>query len=107
MNPCDYSGSFDIKLRNLKRLIINDLTGSEARLKSLISPLRNLTHLDLSNCCNLGDLSYITGLENLTSLILYNVKDTNSIIVSTICKLKNLRYLNLRISVCVSFYALT
>ncbi|KAE8748701.1 hypothetical protein FOCC_FOCC004504 [Frankliniella occidentalis] len=91
---CISNGSFDIKLHNLKRLIINDLTGCETRLKSLISPVRNLTHLDLSNCCNLGDLSYVTPLENLTSLILYNVKEMHFTILS-ICKLKNLRHLDL------------
>ncbi|XP_034232323.1 protein zer-1 homolog [Thrips palmi] len=91
---CISNGSFDIKLRNLKKLIINDLSGCETRLKSLISPVRNLTHLDLSNCCNLGDLSYITALENLTSLILYNVKEMHFTILS-VCKLKNLRHLDL------------
>lgn len=91
---CASNGSFDIKLRNLKRLFLNALSGSDGSLKTLISPGRNLTHLDLSNCRNVGDLSYITHLENLTSLTLYNVRDV-PLTIFYVCKLKNLRHLDL------------
>ncbi|KAJ1523426.1 hypothetical protein ONE63_001288 [Megalurothrips usitatus] len=92
--PNGSSVSYDINLRNLKRLIINDFVGHENRLSSLISPVKNLTHLDLSNCSNLGDLECVTALKNLTSLILYNVKEMHFTILS-ICRLKNLRHLDL------------
>lgn len=60
----------------------------------LLKPLVNLTHLDLSNCSDLGDFHYVLNLVNLTSLILYNVNKLENL-VPAICKLKNLRHLDI------------
>ncbi|KAI4471711.1 protein zer-1 [Holotrichia oblita] len=60
----------------------------------LLKPLTNLTHLDLSNCSDLGDFHYVLDLINLTSLILYNVNKLENLIPA-ICKLKNLRHLDI------------
>lgn len=60
----------------------------------LLKPLINLTHLDLSNCSDLGDFHYVLSLVNLTSLILYNVNKLENLIPA-ICKLRNLRHLDI------------
>lgn len=54
----------------------------------------NLTHLDLSNSCNIDTFEFHHLVPNLVSLALYNVKvntDPKSF-VKNICQLKNLRY---------------
>lgn len=56
--------------------------------------LDNLTHLDLSNCSDLSNLSFIQHLTNLTCLVLYNV-DKIETMVPTICKLANLKHLDI------------
>lgn len=56
--------------------------------------LVNLTHLDLSNCSDLGNFEYSNRLVNLSSLILYNVNYIKEM-VPAICNLKNLRHLDI------------
>lgn len=60
----------------------------------LLKPLTTLTHLDLSNCDDLGSLDCTAHLPSLISLILYNVDDID-VKVPAICKLKSLRHLDI------------
>lgn len=60
----------------------------------LIKPLTNLTHLDLSDCGDCGKLCFLTQLENLTSLILYNVDELQEAI-PYICQLHKLKHLDI------------
>lgn len=60
----------------------------------LLNNLVNLTHLDLSNCSDLGNFEYSSHLVNLKSLILYNVNYIKGM-VPAICTLTNLCHLDI------------
>lgn len=80
---------------NLKRLSIKNLSFQQADFFALLLyPLPTLTHLDLSNCSDLQNFDYTEHLVNLTSLVLYNV-DAIDTKVDAICKLVNLRHLDI------------
>ncbi|XP_076034318.1 protein zer-1 homolog [Oratosquilla oratoria] len=85
-----------LKTPNLKRLVVRELyMPMELQYFSLLlKPLTKLTHLDLSGCYSLDDLSYILHLGHLISLKLHNVQRIQDTI-STICKLKTLRFLDI------------
>lgn len=83
-----------LKTPNLRRLTIRNLyIGDKNYFPLLLQSLPQLTHLDLSGCSDLDDLSYLTQLKNLVSLILHNVKVQDAL--SSICKLKKLRHLDI------------
>lgn len=60
----------------------------------LVAPLKLLTHLDLSKCGPLGDLSCLTKLEGLTALVLFGVPWLQESVAS-LCQLKELRHLDI------------
>ncbi|XP_064457407.1 protein zer-1 homolog [Ornithodoros turicata] len=60
----------------------------------LVEHLRKLTHLDLSKCGLLGDLSCLTQLKGLTALVLFGVPWLQES-VGSICQLKGLRHLDI------------
>lgn len=76
-----------LSLRNIDRL-------RPEFFMSLLSPMLYLTHLDLSNCKDLGELTCIEHLDNMTSLILYNMNNLPAA-VPAICKLTHLRHLDI------------
>lgn len=78
----------------LRKLTIRGLQDLKPMFyKVLLKPLDRLTHLDLSNCNDLGDFKYVENLTCLTSLTLYNVNCLH-IIADNLCKLKSLRHLD-------------
>ncbi|XP_063235168.1 protein zer-1 homolog isoform X2 [Bacillus rossius redtenbacheri] len=85
-----------LRTPNLQRLAIRNvfIGGDKAFFQLLVRPLHKLVHLDLSNCLDLGpDLSYLTELKYLTSLVLHNVQRLQESLPS-ICQLKQLRHLD-------------
>ncbi|XP_046386506.1 protein zer-1 homolog [Ischnura elegans] len=91
-----FKRGYIIKAPNLRRLAVRNLnTQVEVWFfRLLVQSLHNLTHLDLSGCYDLDDLSYLCELNNLTSLILHNVRRLQETIGS-ICLLKKLRHLDI------------
>lgn len=80
---------------HLQRLCLKNFYMVQPELyEQFFKPLDSLTHLDLSNCSDLANLYFIEHLTNLTSLVLYNV-DKIERMVPTICKLRNLRHLDI------------
>lgn len=81
-----------LRTPNLRRLAVRHciVNGEKMYFPLLLRPLHNLTHLDLSECVDLGDLSYLCELKSLISLILYNVQWLQGA-VGSLCKLVNLR----------------
>lgn len=81
---------------NLRKLAVRKLYVPEEKIyfPLLLNPLRKLTYLDLSSCFDLGNLSYLTNLPHLTSLILFNVQGLQNSLGS-IMKLKNLKHLDI------------
>lgn len=77
---------------NLKRLVIKNWEEllEIDYLSLLFKPLPHLTHLDLSGCQCLGNLSELVYLSELVSLVLYGVPGLSDAI-QNICQLKNLR----------------
>lgn len=89
----DYS-EYAIIAPQLRKLCLRNLVSIPAEFYAVFFKyLDNLQHLDLSNCSNLADLHFTQHLTNLTHLILYNVDKIESM-VPVICKLTNLRYLD-------------
>lgn len=87
--------AYVINAPQLRKLSFKNLISVSAELYArFFKELNNLSYLNLSNCSNLADLRYIQHLNNLTSLILYNV-DKIDTMVPTICKLTNLRHLDI------------
>lgn len=84
--------SYNFSMPNLTRLILRDIAQQleSSFYQSLLASLPKLTHLDISNCSDLGDLSYIANSTNLTSLTLFNC---NSVLkaIPHICQLSKLR----------------
>lgn len=85
-------------LLNLRKLVIHEWTSVDGSpyLDLIITPTMktSLQHLDLSNCSSIGDGSALLQLQNLKTLILYNVPKLQ-VALDTICKLKALRYLDI------------
>lgn len=81
-----------LRTPNLRRLAVRHFIVNEEKtyFPLLLRPLHNLTYLDLSECFDLGDLSYLCELKSLISLILYNVQWLQGA-VGSLCKLVNLR----------------
>lgn len=81
-----------LRTPNLRRLAVRHfiVNGEKTYFPLLLRPLHNLTYLDLSGCFDLGDLSYLSELKSLSSLILYDVQWLQGAIGS-LCKLVNLR----------------
>ncbi|XP_018366887.1 PREDICTED: protein zer-1 homolog [Trachymyrmex cornetzi] len=85
------------KTPNLKRLALAYVGIPSSEYTLLLAGLTNLTHLDLSNSCNIDTFEFHHLVPNLVSLALYNVKvntDPKSF-VKNICQLKNLRHLDI------------
>lgn len=80
----------------LKRLTIKNVhtPGDPTFFHLLLKTLTNLTHLDLSDCGELGNLCFLPQLVNLTSLILYNVEGLQEAVPS-ICQLTKLKHLDI------------
>ncbi|KAK6629017.1 hypothetical protein RUM43_002834 [Polyplax serrata] len=85
-----------LKTPNLKKLTVRKLyvPGEKIYFQLLLNPLKKLTYLDLSGCFDLGNLSYLAELPNLTSLVLFNVQRLQSAVPS-IMKLTNLKHLDI------------
>ncbi|XP_012530161.1 protein zer-1 homolog [Monomorium pharaonis] len=85
------------KTPKLKRLALAYVLIPSQQYFHLLAGLTNLTHLDLSECCNIDTFAFYSLVPNLISLTLYNVKlnvDPKSF-VKNICQLKNLRHLDI------------
>nr|CAD7397256.1 unnamed protein product [Timema cristinae] len=96
-NICAYhKRGYILRTPNIRRLAIRNLfvEGKNLYFPVLVRPLHKLTHLDLSGCFNLGDLSYLCELPNLTSLVLHNVVGLQNALAS-LCNQKNLRHLDI------------
>ncbi|XP_067009020.1 protein zer-1 homolog isoform X2 [Anabrus simplex] len=85
-----------LRTPNLRRLAVRHLyiQGERMYFPLLLRSLTNLTHLDLSSCFDLGDLSYLCELKNLVSLVLFNVQRLQDALES-LCKLTKLRHLDI------------
>lgn len=88
--------TYILKTPNLRKLILRGLEVPNEYnfFSALLKPLKMLTHLDLSSCVPVKDLSYLKKLEYLTSLVLYNVPQLEEFI-TTLCQLKKLRHLDI------------
>lgn len=60
----------------------------------LLSNLKNLTYLDLSQCHIRGEFTHLEKLKSLNCLILYNVDHLDEAI-DTLCRLTSLQCLDL------------
>jgi Zyg-11 family protein len=91
ISPYERRG-FILRTPNLRRLAVRALFIPEEKtyFPILLRPLKNLTHLDLSSCDDLGALNYLEDMNNLMSLVLYNVHRIQDMIPA-ICRLKTLR----------------
>lgn len=81
----------------LKRLTVKNVhtPGDPTFFHLLLKPFEhNLTHLDLSDCSELGNLGFLHFLPRLTSLVLYNVDGIQDAI-SNIILLKHLKQLDI------------
>lgn len=77
---------------NLTRLVLRNIQHTfQPCFYEVLLPLPKLTHLDLSCCNNLGDLSFIENFTNLVSLVLFNCTNLQQAIPN-ICRLTGLRY---------------
>lgn len=77
-------------LRGLERLTLGSPSLGLPELSPLLrASLSCLTHLDLSHCGPLGDLSYLVA-PSLTSLVLFDVPQLH-LALDAICSLKLLR----------------
>lgn len=85
-----------LRTPNLRKLTVKNLyvPGEKFYFPLLLHSLQNLVYLDLSNCFDLGDLSYLCDLKNLSTLILYNVQRLQDAIAS-ICRITSLRVLDI------------
>lgn len=84
-----------MKADNLKRLALWNVEIAASEYVLLLAGLTKLTHLDLSNASEIGNLYFHSLVPNLVSLSLYNVKinaDPQTFI-NNVCHLKHLRYL--------------
>ncbi|KAG5869508.1 hypothetical protein JTB14_008059 [Gonioctena quinquepunctata] len=91
----EYDRGYIFLAPNLKKLSLRGLHMLQPSFYlMLLNSLSNLTHLDLSNCSDLHNFSYATHLVNITSLVLYNVDGIDTM-VPAICKLTNLRHLDI------------
>ncbi|VEN55325.1 unnamed protein product [Callosobruchus maculatus] len=80
---------------NLKKLALRGFSNLPIKffMKFFFVAIK-LTHLDLSGSGDLGNFDYANHLINLTSLVLYNVDNLEKA-VPAICKLKNLKHLDI------------
>lgn len=92
---CEEQG-YILKTPNLRRLVVRNLYVHRERryFPLLLESLPLLTELDLSGCCDVENLRYITCLKNLTSLTLFNVFKIQESL-PFICTLKKLRYFSI------------
>ncbi|KAJ8927908.1 hypothetical protein NQ314_019538 [Rhamnusium bicolor] len=94
-NEEQYDRGFIFLAPNLKRLTLKSLSSLQPDFYMLLlNPLSTLTHLDLSTCSDLQNFDYTEHLVNLISLVLYNVDGIDTK-VPAICKLTNLRHLDI------------
>lgn len=75
---------------NLHRLVLKEVRQVPKFYATMLRSLPKLTHLDLSCCSDLGDLSYLTYCPNLLSLTLFNCANLQTAIPN-ICQLTKLR----------------
>lgn len=94
--PTHESSELLISAPKLRKLVLHSVhvECGQQLFSSLFRGFPNLTYLDLSDCNSIGDLSYLVNCPNLTVLILYNIVGLQDAI-SDICKLSNLRHLDL------------
>ena len=89
-----YDKKYIFRAPKLKKLSVKHLQGLRPGFYAiLLNQMTNLTHLDLSNCTDLGRMYYVDRLTNLTSLVLFNVPKLENAILS-ISKLKSLQHLD-------------
>lgn len=83
---------FSLSAPNLTRLVLRNIQHQfqPCFYEVLLLQLPKLTHLDLSCCNNLGDLSFIENFPNLISLVLFNSANLQQSIPN-ICRLNQLR----------------
>ncbi|XP_011694768.1 PREDICTED: protein zer-1 homolog [Wasmannia auropunctata] len=93
-----YERGYVFNTPNLKRLALAHVgIFTTAEYLLLLAGLKNLTHLDLSNSCNIYTFEFYHLVPNLVSLTLYNVKVNTDPkpFVKNICQLKSLRHLDI------------
>ncbi|KAL0133150.1 hypothetical protein PUN28_000719 [Cardiocondyla obscurior] len=92
-----YERGYVFNTPNLKRLALGYVGIPSSEYLLLLAGLTNLTHLDLSNSCNIDTFEFYHLVPNLVSLALYNVKVNTDpkYFVKNICQLKNLRHLDI------------
>lgn len=108
VNPVDLTSYIDSSVNYLKRgyvfnannlrhLALERVQVAPEQYPILLSGLKNLTHLDLSNASNIGNFEFYSSVPYLISLCLYNVKiigDPHAF-VENIIKLKRLKHLDI------------
>lgn len=89
---CEDQEFIELRALNLRVLTLNSLSSAvcPSAIASIVQPLKQLVYLDLSHCSNIGDLAYLTDLQNLTFLILHDCPQL-PVLVDNICKIKTLR----------------
>lgn len=85
-----------LRTPNLRRLVVRELflPMEPQYFALLLKPLSKLTHLDLSGCFFLDDITYILNMEYLVSLNLHSVQRIQDAIPSLL-KIKTLRFLDI------------
>lgn len=81
------------KLKSLTLKSVH-IPGDPTFFHLLLNPLINLSRLDLSDCGDMGNLSFLAQISNLTSLVLYNV-DRLQEAIPYICQLIKLKHLDI------------
>lgn len=85
-----------LKTPNLRKLVVRDLylPMEPQYFALLMKPLSKLTHLDMSGCFFLDELTYILHMKFLVSLNLHSVQRIQDA-VPTIMKIKTLKFLDI------------
>ena len=91
--PTQLPSELLISAPKLRKLVLHSVhvECGQQLFSSLFRGFPNLTYLDLSDCNNVGEMSYLVNCPSLTVLILYNIVGLQDAI-HHICKLSNLRY---------------
>lgn len=92
-----YKRGYVFNAPNLKRLTLGNISIPYSEYTIILLTLPNLSHLDLSENENIRSFYFCNLVENLVSLVLYNVNLTNDApaFVKNVTHLKKLRYLDI------------
>jgi len=73
----------------LKRFVLRD--NDSAGVDEMLNNIMNVYILDMSYCCDVGNLQYLVRLNHLHTLLLFNVPNLNkNNAISKICALRSL-----------------